>query len=66
MLHVYDVCPAYGILNREKGTPLLVNSQPRVACFLICNRELYVSDRLYFGTIVERIDWYVSSNYYAN
>ena len=49
---------------------MLVNSQPHVACFLICNHELYGSDRPNFGTIVERIkngiDWYVSDNYYAN
>ena len=49
---------------------MLVNSQPHVACFLICNRELYGSDRPNFGTIVEKlkneIDWPVSSNYYAN
>ena len=48
---------------------MLVNSQSHVACFLICSRELWGSDRPNFGTVVERIkngiDWYVTSNYYA-
>ena len=57
-------------LSHSELTPMLVNSQPHAACFLICSRELYGSDRPIFGTIVKRIkngiDWDMSSNHYAN
>ena len=51
-------CVAHGcnlVLLGLCYTPILVNSQPHVACFLICNRDLCGSDRPNSGTIVERI-----------